>query len=657
MTNLAPDARDPSSPSSPTVDQGRRRSPALGHAVRWLVADACAGLLAAWLTVAFRYDRVMPTDIFVRLLPWILLPVAIAPIVNLATLVDRISWRRPSSTDVVHISLAAVVSLGASLLAYYGLVLHASGTSLTAEVPRSYWPIQAVTALLISIFGRVFWAWLITRQQRPDVDRRRQTRTLLYGAGEAGTAYAREARNNERTRIFPVGFLDDDRRLWDRRVAGLPVYGDVTYMAEAARQATASQVLITMPSASGTAIRRVLDAAREAGLAVQTMPSVGELVSGAVQISRTRHVNVEDLLRRPASPGDRQRVRSLATGKKVLVTGAAGSIGSEIARQVLDAEPASLVVFDQAESPLYEIERELRDRGSTPGRTLPELSIELGSVSDPVRLRELFDRHPVDIVLHAAAYKHVPMLEQHPAEAVVTNLGGTMALLDAAHVAGVKKFVMISTDKAVSPESVMGSTKRLAELAVVDAGSRPDWDTVVVRFGNVLGSAGSVIPIFEKQLEMGAPLTVTHPDATRYFMTIPEASQLVLGAAAMGVTGTTYVLDMGEPVKIVDLANDLIRLSGYDPNSVEITFTGLRPGERLHETLFYDAETAEPTVDPRILRAVVPTPEPEIAASLRDLVARGRRREVEGGEVVALAQRVSAQELATRDRGQNVSDA
>jgi FlaA1/EpsC-like NDP-sugar epimerase len=622
-------------PTPQPIARGRVRPRALGHVLRWLALDAVVAIVAGWLALALRSDNGLPVDPWLSALPWVLLPAVVTPVTNQLAFVDSISWRRPSATDVVHISLAALVALGVVLAVFYGLIVPLREPN-TIAFPRSYWPLQAAIALVLGLMFRVGRSWYQVRRLGPAADRRRQTRTLLYGAGEAGTAFAHEALSNARAGVLPVGFLDDDSRLWGKRVANMLVFGDSTSLAMVARKVSASQVLITMPSADGYAVRRVVDAAAAGGFAVRTVPSLGELITDSIQSARIRHVNVEDLLRRPVQDEDRRRVRSLVEGKRVLVTGAAGSIGAEIARQVFDADPALLVVFDQAESPLYEIERELLDRAG-PDRPTPPLAVELGSVTDGAGIRELFARHPVDIVIHAAAYKHVPMLESHPVEAVVNNVGGTMTLLDAAHASGAKRFVLISTDKAVDPSSVMGATKRLAELAVVAAGAEKDWEAVAVRFGNVLGSAGSVIPIFEKQLELGAPLTITHPDATRFFMTIPEATQLVLGAASMGGTGATYVLKMGQPVKIVDLAHDLIRLAGYDETTVAIRYTGLRPGERLHETLFYDAETAEDTADPRILRASIPAADAGVIERLRDLVDRARQREVTGAEVVASA--------------------
>lgn len=612
------------------------RAYAMYRMLRWLALDSLIAVAAGWLAVSLRFEQIVPTDIFRSLLPWALLPAIAVPAANLLTGVTSVSWRRPSPANVVHKTLSAAIALGAELVVFYG-VFAPLGLPGTESFPRGYWPLQAAIALVLALLIRSRRTWIFRLPRINELERTQQTRTILYGAGEAGTLLVREARSNSSAGVYPVAFLDDDPKLWGQHVAGLSVLGDNSAMKVAAARVGATQVLITMPSAEGTAVRRVVDAAIAAGLMVRTVPSLGELISGSIEPIRIRSVNVADLLHRPTSELERHQVRTLVSGKRVLVTGAAGSIGSEILRQLLDAGPALLVAFDQAESALYEIEREITDRINEGDQPAPSLAIELGSVSDAARLRELFRRYPVDIVVHAAAYKHVPMLESHPAEAVVTNVGGTLELLEQARASGARRFVLVSTDKAVNPMSVMGATKRLAELAVLAAGQRFDWDAVVVRFGNVLGSAGSVIPIFEGQLARGAPITITHPDATRFFMTIPEASQLVLNAAALGGPGTTYVLKMGDPVRIVDLARDLIRLAGYQEGEVEIQYTGLRPGERLHESLFHGSETVEPTSDSRILRASIPDSPAGATERLHELVTRARQRQITASEVTGLA--------------------
>jgi FlaA1/EpsC-like NDP-sugar epimerase len=334
-----------------------------------------------------------------------------------------------------------------------------------------------------------------------------------------------------------------------------------------------------------------------------------ELVSGRLGAAAIREVRVEDLLRRELVEIDEGGLRDLVGGRTVLVTGAGGSIGSELSRQVFDLDPSRLVLLDRAEGALYDIDRELallggRDSGTATrgGRHRAALITRLANVAGLESMRRVIEEDQPVLILHAAAYKHVPMMELHPADAVYTNVGGTVAALQAAIEGKVDHFVLVSTDKAVEPSSVMGATKRLAELAVQSAALTFDRQYVAVRFGNVLGSSGSVVPLFQRQLQEGVPLTVTHPDMTRYFMTIPEASRLILEAALIGEPGDLFVLDMGEPVRIVDLARDLARLAGRDPDSVPIEFIGLRPGEKVHESLFYAAEASEPTRHPKVLR-------------------------------------------------------
>ena len=333
-------------------------------------------------------------------------------------------------------------------------------------------------------------------------------------------------------------------------------------------------------------------------------------MSGRLDAAAIREVQVEDLLRRSPVVIDEPALRDLIGGQTVLVTGAGGSIGSELARQVYDLDPRALVLLDRAEGPLYDIDRELallaeRDSGTLAraGHHRAELATRLANVASPEPMRRIIARDRPVMVLHAAAYKHVPMMEHHPADAVYTNIGGTLAALRASIAGDVERFVLVSTDKAVEPSSVMGATKRLAELAVAAVARESGRRYVSVRFGNVLGSSGSVVPLFQRQLREGVPLTITDPDMTRYFMTIPEASRLILQASLFGLPGDLFVLDMGEPIRIVDLARDLARLAGRDPDSVPIRYIGLRPGEKLHESLFYSVESIEPTAHPKVMRA------------------------------------------------------
>jgi FlaA1/EpsC-like NDP-sugar epimerase len=407
-----------------------------------------------------------------------------------------------------------------------------------------------------------------------------------------------------------VGVLDDDRSKRNQILRGQRVLGGLEELSEIARVTGATRLLIAIPSASGEVVRRAVLEATALGLETRTVPALEELVSGRLGTAAIREVEVTDLLRREPVVMNEAGLRDLMAGQTILVTGAGGSIGSELARQVYDLDPASLVLLDRAEGPLYDIERELdllgrRDSGTAArdGRHRPELVTRLANVSSLDGMRRILSDDKPVMVLHAAAYKHVPMMEHHPADAVYTNLGGTLSALRASVDTGVERFVLVSTDKAVAPSSVMGATKRLAELAVAAIARSSGRRYVAVRFGNVLGSSGSVVPLFQRQLREGVPLTITDPEMTRFFMTIPEASRLILEASLLGEPGDLFVLDMGEPIRIVDLARDLARLAGRDPDSVPIEFIGLRPGEKLHETLFYEAEEIESTAHPKVLRA------------------------------------------------------
>jgi FlaA1/EpsC-like NDP-sugar epimerase len=429
-----------------------------------------------------------------------------------------------------------------------------------------------------------------------------------------------------------VGLLDDDNRKQRQVLRNVRVLGGITDLGDVVRATSARRLLIALPSATGEVVRRAVEEATALGLETRTVPSLDALVSGRETTAAIREVRVDDLLRREPVVIDEGGLRNELAGKTVMVTGAGGSIGSELARQVFDLDPARLVLLDRAEGPLYDIERELtlladRDSGTEVrrGHTRAVLLSRIANVASQPVITQIVAQDRPALVLHAAAYKHVPMMEAHPADACVVNLGGTLHALDACLGGEVERFVLVSTDKAVDPTSVMGATKRLAELAVAEAAVHSGRPYVAVRFGNVLGSSGSVVPLFQRQLEEGVPLTITHPEMTRYFMTIPEAARLILQASLFGRPGDIFVLDMGDPVRIVDLAHDLARLAGRDPDSVPIEYIGMRPGEKLNERLFYASEVTEATLHPKILRARdrLPTTT-ELRTRLDTLVAIGR---------------------------------
>jgi len=420
-------------------------------------------------------------------------------------------------------------------------------------------------------------------------------RTLIYGAGAAGELLLREIHQNQALPYDVAGFVDDDPKKKGLSIQGTKVFGCGSDLLRIATRRGVNLVLIAIPSASGVQMTQVLQHCQQTGVAYKTVPSLGEMIEDNGLARQIREVAVEDLLGRTPVQLEEERIREKLERKVVLVTGAAGSIGFELCKQIARFGPAAIVGFEVAESPLFELEREMR-------RAFPGVPFhgEIGSIRSQRRLAEVFQQHRPSIIYHAAAYKHVPMMETHVFEAFENNVFGTYKLAVAAAGHGIEELVLISSDKAVRPTSIMGATKRLAELIVL---SLQNWQTrhVAVRFGNVLGSNGSVIPIFKKQIAVGGPVTVTHPEMRRYFMTVPEAAQLVLQASTMGKGGEIFELDMGEPVKIVDLARNLILLSGLRPDEdIKIEFTGIRPGEKLYEELNMFDENMLPTSHAKI---------------------------------------------------------
>jgi FlaA1/EpsC-like NDP-sugar epimerase len=422
---------------------------------------------------------------------------------------------------------------------------------------------------------------------------------MIIGAGDTGETLLREIGKNQNLPYRTLGFLDDAPHKQGLRINNVPVLGAIDELAEHADKHNVSTVLIAMPSATREQMRRVVDIARDVGVETRILPAVETILSESFSERALREVSISDLLGRAPVRLDMQSIGRFIQGRRVMVTGAGGSIGSELCRQVLRFAPSELVMVDNSETPLFFIHREVRH---TPNA---QITPYIASICDADRMRAIIGGHQPEVILHAAAYKHVPLMEANPCEAVKNNVSGTRVLLGLASELGVGAFVLISTDKAVNPTSVMGATKRITELMTLDA-QRAEGNTTrfcAVRFGNVLGSNGSVVPIFQEQIKRGGPVTVTHKEMTRYFMTIPEAVQLVLQAGALGEGGEVFILDMGEPVKIADLARDMIRLSGLTLSDIEIQFTGVRPGEKLFEELTLNKDKVDVTSHEKIFVA------------------------------------------------------
>lgn len=421
--------------------------------------------------------------------------------------------------------------------------------------------------------------------------------TLIVGAGAAGTLLVRQMLMHPAMRMDPIAFVDDDPEKLRKDIYGVRILGAIKDIERIVDTMGITKVVIAMPSLPIKKLNEVYDVARKTGAECVILPNIDDVMSGNLHVQQLRNVEIEDLLGREPVHLDQTMIEKQLRGKKILVTGAGGSIGSEICRQVAKFKPKEIVILGHGENSIYQLNMELVGKYSQHFTITPIIA----DVQDRKRIFEVMDKYKPDVVYHAAAHKHVPLMELNPREAVKNNILGTRNVAEAASHARVKAFVMVSTDKAVNPPNIMGATKRLCEMIVQDMATRSEYTKfVAVRFGNVLGSRGSVIPLFKKQIAEGGPITVTHPDIVRYFMTIPEAAQLVIQAGALARGGEIFVLDMGQPVKIVDLAKNLIRLSGYDEGDIEIKFTGLRPGEKMYEELLNEGEVNPKQVFPKI---------------------------------------------------------
>jgi FlaA1/EpsC-like NDP-sugar epimerase len=566
------------------------------HRIWQLFADAALIALAWWLAFWLRFDHGVPGPYHRLFVDTLAVVVAIKLAIFIVFGFYNRWWRYVSTRDMWGAARGVTVAcVVADLVVYFAHPVKGF------PLPRSIAVLDWLLLLAFVAGTRLIARSLIERPGAASLVARGRE-VIVVGAGDAAQLVIREMLKSPALGYTPIGLIDDDPRKKNLRLHGIRVLGTSEELSHILRDNPPDEVLIAIPSASGGTRQRIVEVAQKAGVPVKTLPGIYELISGDHNLAgQIRPVQVEDVLGREQIEVDLRVVAKYLAGETVLVTGAGGSIGAELCRQIARVGPARLVLVEQSESGLFDIERELID-----DRRFPAAATVLGDCGDRAKMSQVFERYRPTVVFHAAAYKHVALLEANPLEAVRNNTLATRVLADVAVEYGARRFVLVSTDKAANPKNLLGQSKALCEWIVESYGHRDEVKTrfVAVRFGNVLNSSGSVIPIFRRQIERGGPVTVTHPEMTRYFMTIPEAVSLIVQAGAIGGRGQVYVLDMGEPVKILDLARNMIRLSGKEPETeIPIAFVGVRPGEKLHEELWTDGETVGPTSHPKILRA------------------------------------------------------
>ena len=556
--------------------------------------DSIAFVLSACLAFVLRFDGAVPPKYLH--VSWIAICIwATAKTITFAYgAVNRSYWQYTSLYDAQRIFLA---NTGGSIIGGFA-IFYILGPW---RMPRSIYILEWIISCFLILGGRLVIRAIATARKTRWADGQ-GTKTLIYGAGTAGLQLPRELRENRSLKCDVQGFIDDDSSKIGLIFDGKRVLGTGNALGSLVKKHSVKRVLIAIPSATGPQLVRILQLAADTGIEYKTVPSLGDLIQGKELGGQIRSIAVEDLLGRQSVELNQEGIRGRIEGKIVLVTGAAGSIGSELCRQIARFDPEALIGFDTAETPLFEIDREMHN-------SFPRLAFhpEIGDVTKAEHLRYVMERYRPSVVYHAAAYKHVPLMERDVFAAVENNIFGTWQTALAATNHGVEDFVLISSDKAVRPTSMMGATKRIAELVIRALQTESETRFVAVRFGNVLGSNGSVVPIFKSQIAAGGPVTVTHPDMQRYFMTISEAAQLVMQSASIGKGGDVFLLDMGKPVKIADLARNLILLSGLKPDrDIKIQFTGIRPGEKLYEDLNLHDESLLPTLHSKIRRYASP---------------------------------------------------
>ncbi len=577
----------------------------------FFVLDVALLILAVYLSYVLRLEEFTLVRMWAGFAFFSALVVIVIPLVFYLFGIYARYWAYASVEEMLLLVGAVVIGVGISggIALIVNHVVH-DVVNLPRSIPLIFGPLAlSVTA------GPRFTIRLYAQYARRQSDAgplrgpRRWQRVLVMGAGDAGTMIVRELHRSPSLGMGVVGFVDDDPHKWAKRISGVPVLGSRRELPLFVKQYSVDLVIIAMPRAPGREIREVVTMCEQAGVKTKIMPGIYEMLNGTVSVSQLRSVQIEDLLRREPVQTDTDAVRQLLAGKRVLVTGGGGSIGGELCHQILSCNPTDLIVLGHGENSIFEICTDLQHQlavmarlnGKETGQAPPKIHPVIADIRFPDRIQSVFRQHRPEIVFHAAAHKHVPLMEVNPTEAIGNNVFGTRNLLEAAVAIGVEQFVMISTDKVVRPTSVMGASKRVAELLVRRTAQQINKPYVAVRFGNVLGSRGSVALTFQRQIERGGPVTITHPEMKRYFMTIPEAVQLVLQAAVLGRGGEVFMLDMGEPVKIVDLARDLIELSGLEEGrDIDIAYTGVRPGEKLHEELFIPGELYERTTHAKV---------------------------------------------------------
>jgi FlaA1/EpsC-like NDP-sugar epimerase len=607
------------------------RFPINRHRLPQLLADAVIVVVAWFLAFQLRFDPRIPAY-YDEYLTWGVLALLVGLKLTIFALFGFYNrWWRYVSTRDMWGAFRGVTA--ASLVAY--LVFSFFEIHVVA-VPRAVWVLDWLLCLALVATSRMLARTIIERPQTRSLVARGKE-VIVVGAGDASQLMLREMLRTPALGYTPIGLIDDDPRKKNLRLHGIRVLGTTPQLRHILRDRRPDELLIAIPSASGEVRQRIVEMARDERVPVKTLPGLYELISGDLNLAgQIRPVEVEDVLGREPVEVDIDSIAGYLSGETVLVTGAGGSIGSELCRQIARVAPARLVLVDHAEPALFEIARELVDERSFPA-ALPVLA----DVKNRAKLRQVFETYRPSVVFHAAAYKHVSLIESNPIEAVRNNTLATRIVAEIAAESGVDRFVLISTDKAVNAKTVMGQSKAICEWIVESFGAREDVATrfVAVRFGNVLGSSGSVIPIFRRQIAQGGPVTVTHPDMTRYFMTIPEAVQLVVQAGAMGNGGQVFVLDMGKPVRIMELAQQMIRLSGKEPGrDIAVDIIGARPGEKLHEELWTQGEEVSPTEHPAILRVS----RDSVDGAWLDAELRELERLVAEGDTLELVGRLAA---------------